>query len=258
MADGNTDITIAQDASVVVQPVQSLTPMDMLSNAVSSGADITVIERLMQLNDSLEEKQSKRAFIEALSAAKSKIKPIVKRQDGHKIKYAGLDDIATHIDPILSEHGLSYRFRTAQESERIIVTCIVSHREGHSEETTLSAMPDASGSKQGPQAIGSTVTYLQRYTLNAAFGLSATKDDDGQLASNPPKQVNKVEVITSEQAVIIRKLLAEKDRAEQQFVNYVNRAWKWGVESVNDVPADQYEATLKWLNSVEVKANATG
>ena len=29
------------------------------------------------------------------------------------------------------------------------------------------------------QALGSTQTYLQRYTLKAALGLSASKDDDG-------------------------------------------------------------------------------
>jgi hypothetical protein len=54
---------------------------------------------------------------------------------------------------------------------------------GHSERTTLSATADTSGSKNSIQAIGSTVTYLQRYTLLAAVGLAAGGDDDGQAAS---------------------------------------------------------------------------
>jgi ERF superfamily len=61
------------------------------------------------------------------------------------------------------------------------VTCILTHQMGHSEETTLAGAPDNSGSKNSIQAIGSTVTYLERYTLLAATGLAAANgDNDGQ------------------------------------------------------------------------------
>ena len=45
----------------------------------------------------------------------------------------------------------------------------------------MSAPADSSGSKNPVQQIGSTMTYLQRYTLIGALGLTtADKDDDGR------------------------------------------------------------------------------
>ena len=59
---------------------------------------------------------------------------------------------------------------------------------GHSEETTLKAPPDTSGSKNSIQAIGSTVTYLERYTLLAATGMAAAgMDNDGRFADEEQK-----------------------------------------------------------------------
>jgi hypothetical protein len=60
--------------------------------------------------------------------------------------------------------------------------CIVEHRDGHSEDTSLTAQPDNSGKKNSIQAIGSTITYLQRYLLKLALGIAASKDDDANSA----------------------------------------------------------------------------
>src|SRR6185312_5675879 len=91
-------------------------------------------------------------------------------------------EIARTVDPILAKHGLSYRFRTLSDAATVTVTCIISHRDGHSEENSLSAAHDTSGSKNKIQAVGSAITYLQRYTLKAALGLAASADDDGKTA----------------------------------------------------------------------------
>ena len=62
------------------------------------------------------------------------------------------------------------------------VTCRITHRDGHYEETSLFGPVDGSGNKNPIQAIGSAVTYLQRYTLKAAVGIAASQDDDAQEA----------------------------------------------------------------------------
>jgi hypothetical protein len=162
----------------------AVTPMDMLNRAVSSGADIEMIEKLMSLQERWETGQARKAFDKAIASAKAKITPIQRNAKGHNDKrYADFAAIAKVVDPILSEHGLSYRFRTAQ-SDRISVTCILSHEAGHSEETTLTGPPDASGSKNAIQAIGSTLTYLQRYSLVQMLGLAAAADDDGKAGAD--------------------------------------------------------------------------
>lgn len=178
------------------QRLPAMTPMDMVQHAVSTGANLDVISKLMDLQERWEANQGRKAFDAAVSAAKGEIPPIFKdRQVGFESKRTGsstsyrhesLGHIASVVDPILHKHGLSYRFRAEQGQAGITVTCVLSHRDGYSENTTLSAGADTSGQKNSIQAIGSTTTYLQRYTLKLALGLSTTdKDDDGEASEEP-------------------------------------------------------------------------
>ena len=77
----------------------------------------------------------------------------------------------------MSEQGLTASWSTTQEANQVTVTCRITHVLGHYEETSLSSAHDNSGGKNAIQAIGSAITYLQRYTLLALTGL-ATKDQD--------------------------------------------------------------------------------
>lgn len=151
------------------------------------------LERLLVMKEKLDAQEARRAFDRAMADAKAEIPVIVKNRrvrydskDGKSstdYRHEDLAGIAEVIDPILGRHGLSYRYRTEQgEGGRITVTCIISHRDGYSEETSLSGSPDQSGQKNNFQAVGSAVTYLQRYTLKAALGLASAHDDDAKAA----------------------------------------------------------------------------
>jgi hypothetical protein len=168
-----------------------ITPMEMLSRAVSAGADIDVLEKLMNLQERWEASQARKAFDNAMASAKAEIPNITKNREVDFTSQKGrthyrhedLGEIAKVVSPILARHGLSYRFRTASPiNEPVTVTCIVSHRDGHFEENTLCAGRDDSGNKNSIQAIGSTLTYLQRMTVKAALGLAVSNDDDGKAA----------------------------------------------------------------------------
>jgi hypothetical protein len=180
------------------QPLMTteVTPMQMLHYAMSQGADLDRLEKLMELQERWEKNQAKKAFDAAISLAKAEIKPILKtrevdfvsRKEGAgrtNYKYEDFAQVATEVDPVLAKHGLSYRHRPRQEGHVLHITCILSHRDGYSEESTLSAGNDESGNKNAIQAIGSTATYLQRYTLKLALGLAASKDDDGRGSGKP-------------------------------------------------------------------------
>ena len=212
----------------------TLTPMDMIERAVSSGAGIDTIEKLMGLQERWEKNQARKAFDAAVAEAKAEIKPVTRNATGHNSKrYADFASIARAVDPILSRHGLSYRFRSEQ-NERINVTCILSHKLGHSEETTLSGPPDTTGNKNAIQAIGSTLTYLQRYSLMQALGLAASNDDDGNSAGG---------VVTDEQVGALRSLISETKSDIDKFL-------KWaGVESLSDLPAAKFAAAKAMLEA---------
>jgi hypothetical protein len=149
------------------------------------------MERISQAFDfyeRMEKRNAKIAFDEALAAAKSEIPTIQKNRTVDfstskgrtHYQHEDLGEIAKTVDPILSKYGLSYRWKTeAEPNQPVRVTCIISHRMGHSEENSLPAPRDDTGNKNSIQQIGSTVTYLQRYTLKASLGLAVAHDDDG-------------------------------------------------------------------------------
>ena len=99
-------------------------------------------------------------------------------------KYATLANITDTVNPFLGACGLSATFRTSQEGNNITVTCVLAHSSGHSEQTSLTAGADVSGNKNSIQAVGSTISYLQKYTFLAITGLATSEqDDDGKGAT---------------------------------------------------------------------------
>ena len=176
------------------------TPADLLRIAVEKGADLTQLSTLMDLQDRWEANEARKAFVAAMAAFKCEPLEIFKKKtvafttrdgDTTSYKHARLSDITDAIAPAMARHGLSFDWDIHQASGSITVDCIVTHQLGHSKKVTMSGAPDASGKKNAIQQAGSTITYLQRYTLLAATGMS-TKDEDDDGAGgadddgNPP------------------------------------------------------------------------
>ena len=182
--------------------------------ALDPTVSVEKMDHILQMQELILDRRARMAFAEAIADAKAEMPAILKNKHvGFESKKEGaaktdywhedFAEIAKTIDPILGKFGLSYRFRTVgKPGEPVTVTCIVAHREGHQEETTLTAPHDASGNKNPLQAIGSSVTYLQRYTLKAALGLAASRDDDAQSISNAmdmasPEQIDALKAIAA-------------------------------------------------------------
>jgi hypothetical protein len=234
-----------RDHSIAPVEGTALTPMGMLDRAVSQGASVETLEKLMALQERWEKNQSRKDFDMAMSAAKAEIPVIIKNREVDftstkgrtHYRHEDLAGIARIVDPILTKHGLSYRFRTSSlPNEPVIVTCIVSHRGGHSEENSLAAGRDDTGNKNSIQAIGSTITYLQRYTLKAALGLSASTDDDGKTADAG-------ETITPKQIESIQKLIVDVGADIQRFCKYM------GVSDIQSIPAKRYQNAIDVLEA---------
>ena len=177
--------TVTVPAGLIVQqePAEPETPTSLVRLAVQQNFDIDKLEKLLQLQREWQREEARRAFFGALSRFQSELPPICRSDKvdagrAGRRRYASLGTINEAIRPYLYSNGLSFRFSQKQSPEGIAVTCIVSHRDGHSEETTLTAGADTSGNKNAIQSVGSTVTYLERYTLTAALGLTTVEDDD--------------------------------------------------------------------------------
>lgn len=234
------------------QPSTVVTPLGMIDRAIAQGATIETLERLMALQERWEASEARKEFDEAISAAKAEIKPIIKNRkvDFTTAKgrtnydYEDLASISEAVDPILARYGLSYRFRASQEQTRVTVTCIMSHRRGHREETALSSFEDQSGNKNQTQGIGSAATYLQRYTLKLALGLAATKDTDGRIADDEPKPIDEA------QFRYLNDLLEKSESDEGKFLAYI------GAQSLETMTQAQYRKAETVLRSKIAKKGA--
>jgi ERF superfamily len=192
----NDVIDIEPAKSPATTALTTTTPAQLLSMAVQQGADLDKLERLMALQERWEANEARKAFVLAMTEFKAEPMDIYKRKqvgftgkDGNFVgyKHAELSDVADVVVPAMAKHGLSHRWEVQQSTGRIIVTCTVTHRAGHSECVTMDAAPDDSGKKNAIQQVASAVTYMQRYTLLAVCGL-ATKsehDDDGRGTGEP-------------------------------------------------------------------------
>jgi hypothetical protein len=168
---------------IQAEPTTSLTPMTLINMAVSQGADTDKLKQLMDLQERWEANEARKAYVAAISAFKSDPPSIYKTKlvayGNTRYKHALIGDVNAVIIDCLTKHGLSHRWEVDQ-SNGITVSCIITHALGHSEFTKMTAPADNSGQKNSIQSIASTVTYLQRYTLLAATGITTMDmpDDD--------------------------------------------------------------------------------
>ncbi|MGH8611852.1 MAG: ERF family protein [Gammaproteobacteria bacterium] len=242
------------------------TPTSMLDRAVHSGARVEVIERLMGLQERYENTQAVKAYNAAIAEARAEIPVILKTNAktgaGGSYKYESLADIATIVDPILAKHGLSYRYKSESNAELLKVSCVITHALGHSEENSLSAKPNKFGSSMNDiQALGSAVTYLQRYTLKLALGIATSKDTDG---SPEPRRTQYVErgtggppvQIDAETGEIIEDALITPTEAEKLAIDITNAGANYtkfmqylGVEVISDIKQSQLPRAYAALDS---------
>lgn len=178
-----------REQPLVAPSMGAVTPVDLLRRALDSGADLDRLERLMDLQQRYEENEARKAYVADMAQFKQNAPEIVKEKrvqyNGVDYMHATLGNVTNAIVEGLAQHGFSHRWDTEQQGANVAVTCILTHRMGHSERTTLTAAKDDSGKKNNIQQMASAITYLQRYTLLAATGL-ATKDqgdDDGAAAA---------------------------------------------------------------------------
>jgi hypothetical protein len=123
----------------------------------------------------------------ALSAFQSEVKQPTKDKENpfFKSKYVDLQSVVQAITSVANKHGLSFIQYPLNQENKVGIVTIVLHSSGeYIESEPIFATPV----KQDAQATGSVITYLKRYSLSAMFGITSDEDDDGNLASQKPKE----------------------------------------------------------------------
>lgn len=237
-----------EPASTQVQTVVGADAyLDMIERAARDpSVDIDKIERLMQMRERMMEKQARASYASALAEMQCELPSIAERGKidigrGKPQSYALWEDINEAIKPVLSRHGFALSFRTGRADASIIVTGVLSHRDGHSEETTMHLPLDTSGSKNAVQSVGSSTSYGKRYTAAALLNLTSHGEDDDGVAGG------RGETITAEQVGVLQDLIIEVGADPVKFCAYLK------VPSLAAIPAGKFTAAVSALEAKRAK-----
>jgi hypothetical protein len=218
--------------------------LEMIERAARDpNVDIDKMERLMLMHERVVERQARAAYASALASMQCELPSIAERGKidigrGKPQSYALWEDINEAIKPVLSKHGFALSFRTGRTDAAIIVTGILSHREGHSEETTMQLPIDTSGSKNAVQAVGSSTSYGKRYTAAALLNITSHgEDDDGKAGG--------IQGLTEEQVGTLIEMLESVGASKDEFC-----AWA-KVERLSQIPARDFQKMVAAIKSYQ-------
>lgn len=243
-----TDVALAQshDPAPANQAAAIISVIERA--ATNPNVDIDKMERLLAMQERILERDARAAYASALATMAPEL-PVIGERGGIKDRngnvqstYALWEDINDAIKPVLAAHGFALSFRTGREEGQITVTGVLSHREGHSEETTITLPHDSSGSKNAVQAVGSSTSYGKRYTAGLLLNLTSRGEDDDGAAGGSGA------TITDEQADEIRKRVFDTKSDVTKFLELMK------APSIPDIPAAKYGEAIRLLAAKAARA----
>ncbi|WP_288773812.1 ERF family protein [uncultured Psychrobacter sp.] len=202
--------------------------------------DVAKLDKLMDLQEREMNRLAKIAFNKDFTSMQSEITTVTKSKQGHKYKYATLEDIVDIVRPTLEKNGFAVSFGVNTTSN-IIVTCTLMHKEGHSIETTIQLPADETGSKNSVQAIGSSISYAKRYTLSSLLNIATRDDDDAQAAMQKDTRL-----ITPLQLKTLEKKYKNLSKEAQE--DFDQRLRQMNVSDLPSIQVRHYNQILSWIN----------
>jgi hypothetical protein len=265
---------IAVGASMPLMAAEQLNPEWLIAKAIEQKLPVRSLEQLLAMRERLKTERAREAFYRALSGfqsecpviPKSKTATVTSRRTGASYQYlfASLDVIVAAVRPCFQKHGFSYRIDTHVEPGTpafLVATCMVHHREGHSESSEFRVPVETSGRMNPAQEYGSAGTYAKRYAFCNAFGiLTGDEDDDGQSLGAPRDEPPPPEIrvqgpgvvqgarITPAQHRLLEARIGQLDLDRERVKDWLKRASKGRIEHLDDLPAELFDRLLAKLD----------
>jgi hypothetical protein len=179
-----------------------------------------------------------------------------------KSRYADLATVVRASRPHLTKNGLSVIQQIMPNDDgQLILHTILAHSSGQWIETRMRVIP----AKNDVQTLGSTLTYLRRYSYAALVGVVAgTDDDDGEVAvahyrdtqskgvgisvKYDPRQQS-ADTITSEQLEELEYELAEYPDIAETILD------KLQLQSLADMPKNKFMVSVQRVREIKALRN---
>lgn len=230
-------------SAVESEATVSSEPNAVILKAMDKNYSPELIEKMMDLQERYEERQSQKAYVRAMAAFKKNPPEILKTKHVEYVNsknqtvewdHAQLGEIAESINKGLSGFDLYARWDMEQPDKGTVkTTCIITHEDGHSEQISMSGPPDTSGNKDALKAVASTNTILQRLTLLALTGLAAKGTD-----IEHPSLGDVGDFIDDKQLSTIRDLMNEREVDGAKFLKFMK------IESLEKIQAKDFNKTI--------------
>lgn len=240
---------MANEIATVDVPAQAIGIMSVIEKAATDpGIDAAKMMALLDVHERILNKQAEAAFNTAKLELKSDLPKIGKNKHNSQTQsnYCNLEKIKEVVDPILSKHGFDVYYENYFPApERVGVTCILMHRQGHKQKNSVELPLDSKGikgtaNKTDVHATAASITYAQRYALCGVLGI-ATGEKDGNSIND------EMETIDTEKAAEIDTLIRETGSDHDRFLKWI------GAASVQEILAKDYEKAVTQLKK-KVKA----
>lgn len=217
---------------------------DLLRHAIDKGVSVESLERLVALHERIADRMAAQEFAVAMSDFQRRCPPIRKNKKASirmdsgasfSYQYAELHEIASVVNPLLAELGLSYTWDSKSTETSCECTCTVRHVNGHSVTASFSA-PIQARSKATSQAQNGAMalTHAKRQALVQVLGLTLC-DPDTDAAVEPSG------AITATQAADLECLIEEVKADRGKFLKYME------TETVEEIPASEYDRAVAAL-----------
>lgn len=206
-----------------------------MSPVVAAGLDILqqnpnpeTLRELLQVQKEWEANEARKAYSTALVALKRDLPTVIGRDKlvkfgNTKYTHASLGAVMEAITEPLTQHGFNLSFHPSTAKGEVSMTCRLTHAAGHSDEITVAAPVDNSGSKSAAQGVASTITLLERYTALALLGIATA--DMTEPAAAPDQEPDKVDASRNLNAVGWLKSVGKSREDAERFLGRKVEAW---------------------------------
>lgn len=183
----------------------------------------------------------------ALSQAQAEMINVYKGSEAYNYNYADLGVILDMLRQTLPRYEIALIQTPSNDGANACVTTMLSHSSGEWIKDSVSCQIEMAKGNSAIQCLGSSITYLRRYSCSAIAGLTQTDNDASIRTDDDPEgeQAQPIELIRMASKLEIKSV---KDMAAEAGVDIANVTKGLKLKAISDMTSEQAERAIRKLH----------